>query len=71
MQHSKELTKRTTSDNILKDRAYEIARSRRYDGYQKVLPNMVYICFDKKTGPGAIPTSKTEVSKWTTSWRIA
>ena len=70
MQQSKELAKRTTSDNILRDRTYEITRSRRYDGYQKALPSMVYICFDKKTGPGAIPTSNAGVSKWTTSWRI-
>ena len=51
--HSKEVATRTISDNILKDRAYEIARNRGYDGYQKVLASMVYICFDKKTEPGA------------------
>ena len=32
---SKDLTKRTISGKILKDRAYEIARNRRYDGYQR------------------------------------
>ena len=33
---SKDLAKRTISDKILKDRAYEIARNRGYDGYQGV-----------------------------------
>ena len=31
---SKDLAKRTVSDKILKDRAYEIARNGGYDGYQ-------------------------------------
>ena len=38
------------SDKILKDKAYEIARNRNYDGYQRALPSMVYKFFDKKTG---------------------
>ena len=47
---SKDLAKRTISDKILKDRAYEIARNSNYDGYQRALGNMVYKFFDKKTG---------------------
>ena len=38
---SKDLAKRTISDKILKDRAYEIARNRNYDGYQRALSNMI------------------------------
>ena len=34
----------------MQDRAYEIARNRYYDGYQRALASMVYKCFDKKTG---------------------
>ena len=49
---SKDLTKRTISDKILKDRAYEIARNCNYDGYQRALASMVYKFFDKKTGSG-------------------
>ena len=37
---------------ILKDRAYEVARNRGYDGYQRALASMVYKIFDKKTGSG-------------------
>ena len=36
----------------MKDKAYEIARNRKYDGYQRALPSMVYKIFDKKTGSG-------------------
>ena len=44
---SKDLAKRTISDKILKDRAYEIARNCEYDGYQRALSGMVYKVFDK------------------------
>ena len=46
----------------MKDRAYEIARNRRYDGYQRALATMVCKFFDKKTESGAITTSTAGVS---------
>ena len=49
---SKDLAKRTILDKILKDRAYEIARNRRYDGYQRALASTVYKFSDKKKGSG-------------------
>ena len=49
---SKDLVKRTTSDKILKDRAYEIARNCGYDLYQKALASMVSRFYDKKAGLG-------------------
>ena len=49
---SKDLAKRTILDKILKDRAYEIARNREYDGCQRALASMVYKFFDKKTESG-------------------
>ena len=49
---SKGLAKRTISDKILKDRAHEIARNRKYYGYQRALPSMVDKVSDKKTGSG-------------------
>ena len=36
----------------MKERAYEIARNHRYNGYQKALASMVYKFFDKKTASG-------------------
>ena len=49
---SKDLAKRTIADKILKDRTYEIARNRGYDGYQRALASMVYTFFGKKTRSG-------------------
>ena len=37
---------------FLKDRAYEIAINRNYDGYERTLARMVYKAFDEKTGSG-------------------
>ena len=47
---SKDLTIRTISNKILKDRAYEIARI--YDGYQRAFASIVHKFFDKKAGSG-------------------
>ena len=48
----KDLAKTTISDKILKDKVYEIARNRKYDGYQRALASMVNKFFNKKTGSG-------------------
>ena len=49
---SNNLANRTISDDILNDRAYEIARNRGYDRYLRALPSIVYKFFDKKAGRG-------------------
>ena len=46
--YSDSKAKRTISDKILKDRAYEIARNREYDSYQKALASLICKFFDKK-----------------------
>ena len=38
----KELAKRTASDKVLKDKAFNIAKNPKYDGYQRDLASMVY-----------------------------
>ena len=40
---------RTTSDKVLKDKAFNIAKNPKYDGYQRGLASMVYKFFDKKS----------------------
>ena len=51
---SKDFTKRTVADKILRNRAFNIAKDPKYDGYQRRLASMVYKIFDKKsTGSGA------------------
>ena len=36
----------------MKDKAYELVLSPEYDRYQRRLASMVFVFFDKKTGPG-------------------
>ena len=44
----KDLTRRSASDKILCDKAFNIAKNPKYDGYQRGLASMVYKFFDKK-----------------------
>ena len=50
--HSKDLAKKTVSDKILKDTAYENARNPKYNGCERPLASMVFKFFDKKAGTG-------------------
>ena len=51
---SKDLTKRTIADKILKNRVFDIAKDPKYDEYQRGLASMVYKFFDSKaSGSGA------------------
>ena len=45
---SKDLTKRTVADKVLKNKAFDIAKDPKYHGYQKGLASMVYKFFDSK-----------------------
>ena len=45
---SKDLAKKTISEKISKDRAYEIAANHNYGGYQRALASLVYGFFRKK-----------------------
>ena len=53
----KNLINRTKSDKVLRDKAYNIASSSEYDGYQRGLANMVYKFFDKKSMGSGIASS--------------
>ena len=46
---SKGLTKRTVTDKVLRDKAFNIAKDPKYDGHQRGLASMVYNFFDKKS----------------------
>ena len=56
----KELTRRTASDKILRDKAFDTAKNPKYDGYQKGLASMVYKFFDKKTAGGAVTLARSD-----------
>ena len=44
----KDLTRTTASDKILGDKAFNIAKNPKYDGYRRGLASMVYKCLVKK-----------------------
>ena len=56
---SKDLIKRTVADKVLKNKAFDIARDPKYDGYQRGLASMVYKFFELKV---ASPDKKSEGS---------
>ena len=45
----KDLARRTACDKVLRDRAFNIAKKSKYDGYQTGLASMGYKFFDKKS----------------------
>ena len=58
---SKDLTKITIADKILKNKAVDIAKDPKYDGYQRGLASMVYKFFDSKvSGSGVKLTLQNE-----------
>ena len=54
----KDLEKRTQSDIVLKDKALKIARNPKYNGYERVLPSMVYKFFDKRPKRSGLKENK-------------
>ena len=44
----RDLTKRTASDKVLRDKTFKTASDQKYDGYQRGLASMIYKFFDKK-----------------------
>ena len=44
----KDLTRRTASDKIFSDKAFNINQNAKYDGYRRGLASMIYKLFDKK-----------------------
>ena len=43
----KDLTRRTASDKVLRDKAFNIAKTPKYDKYQRGLASVVYKFFNK------------------------
>ena len=52
----KDIARRTASDKVLRDKAFDIAKNPKYDGYERELASMVYNVFEKK------PTSLADKS---------
>ena len=56
---SKDLVKKTQSDNVLRDKGFKIASDPKYDGYQRGLASMFYKFFDKKSSGSGFTTELT------------
>ena len=50
----KDLAKRAALDKFLRDKAFNIAKNLKHDGYQRGLASMVYKFFDKKSAGNGI-----------------
>ena len=50
----KDLARRTVSDKILRDKVFNIAKSPKYDGYQRGLASMVYKFFGKNSAGSGV-----------------
>ena len=42
-----DLNRRIAADKVLRDKAFNITKNPKYDGYQRGLASMFYKCFDK------------------------
>ena len=52
----KDLAKRTASDKVLRDKAFDFAKNQKYDGYQRGIAVMVYKFCDKKSAHSGVTT---------------
>ena len=50
--------RRTSSDNVFRDKTFNIAKNPKYDGYQRGLASMVYKSFDQKSAWLAYKSAK-------------
>ena len=50
----RDLTRRTASDKILRDKALNVAKNPKYDGCQRGFVSLIYKIFDKKSSGGGI-----------------
>ena len=50
----KDIKRRTVSDKILRDKAFNIAKNPKYDEYQRGLASMVYKFFDKNSAGSGV-----------------
>ena len=50
----KDLAKRTASDKVVRDKAFNTAKNVKYDGYKRGFASMVYKFFDKKSAGNGV-----------------
>ena len=52
----KDLARRTASDKVLRDKAFNITKNHKYNAHQRVLASIVYKLLDKKSEGSGVPT---------------
>ena len=57
----KDLAKRIAADKVLRDKAFNLGKNSKYDGYQRGLASMVYKYFDKKTKGSGLANNKENI----------
>ena len=57
----KDLTKRTTADKVLRNKAFKIASDQKYGGYQRGSASMVYKFFNKKSQGSWLANNKENI----------
>ena len=60
----KDRPRRTASDKILQDKAFNIAKNPRYNGYQRGLASVVYKFFDKKMRVALLKMKSCKIKKY-------
>ena len=50
----KDLARRTAADKFVRDKAFNISKNPKYDGYQRGLASMAYNFFDKKSAGAGV-----------------
>ena len=58
----KDLAKRTAADKVLRNKAFNVAKDPKYDGYQRGLASVVYKFFDKKTADSGLSRTSRSMS---------
>ena len=53
-----DLKRRTASDKVLRDKAFNIAKNPKYDGYQRGIASMVSTFFEKKSKGSAVANNE-------------
>ena len=53
-----DLARRKASDKVFRDKAFNIGRNPKYDGYQRGLTSIVYNFFDKKSAGSGVANNE-------------
>ena len=56
----KDLKRRTASDKILRDKAFNIAKNLKYDGYQRGLASIIYKFSEEKSTGSGVANNETK-----------